>query len=371
MRSHSDKLIKLEAIRGFAATYVAIGHIVKKTLIISGINFAYIFRFGQEAVILFFILSGIVMQYSFARAGNYSFSHFFLKRFLRIYIPLFFIFLANYGILIITENTQVSVSWPELVGNIAMLQDYGGVKVGILFGPFLGNLPLWSLSYEWWFYFIFFYLYTKFGKMSGLYAYSISILAAISYFFYPTFIGRVFMYLSIWWIGADIGLLYFQGKDIFLKTLLMPLASILCVTIILTINFYFNGTKTAAILHDSGFGVSPILELRHFLFVLFIIPISLLWKSFGWVGFNMIFGIFGRIAPISFALYISHWFLVANANYLDNIITNKPIQISAYIIICVGFSYLVERRIYPTINHIVMNKVYKQHNLNEIAILGQ
>ncbi|MCE7063866.1 acyltransferase [Dyadobacter sp. CY326] len=359
MKSHSDKLIKLEMIRGFAAVYVAIGHTVKNSLMIANINFSYLFRFGQEAVILFFILSGIVIQYSFVKSENKSFQSFFLRRFLRIYVPLLLVFFTNYLLVYFSEGLA-QVSWAELAGNILMLQDYSQVKPGTLVAPFLGNSPLWSLSYEWWFYFIFFALYSRFGSRSGRYAHAISIIAAISYFFYPTFAGRVMMYLTIWWAGADIALLYVRNEAITLKTLAIPLSSITAITIILGLNAYFNADKMSALLHDSGPGVSPILELRHFAFAFLIIPAALLWRAWKWIGFYPIFGVFKHIAPISFGIYISHFFLISNANYLANVLPNRPLQLIVYTLVCLIFSYVVERKIYPAVSQMFRKQTAPQ-----------
>lgn len=68
------KLEKLEAIRGFAAVYVVLHHVLPKTIMMYGINLAVFFRFGQEAVILFFLLLGFVIHYAFECAKDKSFS---------------------------------------------------------------------------------------------------------------------------------------------------------------------------------------------------------------------------------------------------------------------------------------------------------
>ena len=85
------KLQKLEAIRGFSALYVVFFHMLPQEIIFLGINVGFLFRFGSEAVIMFFILSGFVIKYSWEKSSNKSFKKYFLRRFLRIYIPLFFI----------------------------------------------------------------------------------------------------------------------------------------------------------------------------------------------------------------------------------------------------------------------------------------
>jgi peptidoglycan/LPS O-acetylase OafA/YrhL len=83
------KLNILEAVRGGAALYVFLGHFIVGSFIAKTNFLSFFFRFGQEAVILFFLMSGFVIELSGLRKKT-SFHDFFYKRFLRIY-PLFFL----------------------------------------------------------------------------------------------------------------------------------------------------------------------------------------------------------------------------------------------------------------------------------------
>ena len=348
--SHSGKLDRLEAIRGFAAVYVVINHTMGKTFFINNINVAFLFRFGQEAVILFFILSGIVIQYSFSQSSDKSFQSYFFKRFFRIYIPLLLIFILNYLVISITKNEFITVNWPNLIGNLFMLQDSANIKPGVLFSTFMNNLPLWSLSYEWWFYMLFFFIHHSFRKQASQAAYALGLLGAFTYLIYPNFASRVLTYLPIWWIGTDIAQLYIRGSKINGKTLLTPLCVLVACAIVLSANVLFNSTRIQAETHDSGFGISPYLELRHFIVAIIFIGVSIYWRQLKWIGFNWIFGWFKYLAPISYVLYIAHFFLISQAHYLDKFITNPSIRLLAYTIICLSISYFIERIIYPSTN---------------------
>jgi peptidoglycan/LPS O-acetylase OafA/YrhL len=343
------KLTKLEAIRGFAAAYVVLHHLFAKKLVIAGKDFSVLFRFGQEAVILFFLLSGFVIQYAYLKSKDKSFKTFFFKRFNRIYIPLICIFIANY-IVILISNNGFSIDWAKLTGNLLMLQDVGSLKPNVICNPFLGNTPLWSLSYEWWFYMLFFVIVNKVKVNSSTFVYILSIIAAITYVIYPNFINRELMYLCIWWIGADMARLYVNGEKIDLKSLRVPLTALVLNIIILIIN--------VKLLHNkNSIGVSPFLEVRHFLFALISIVGAILWSKIKWVGFNKTLGLFEILAPISFGIYISHWFLVIEANYFDKLISNVTLRYLGYIMVCVLFSYLVERVIYVGLNRIILKRV--------------
>ena len=88
-----NRLEKLEAVRGFAALYVVFFHTLPQKIYLGGINIGALFRFGPEAVIVFFALSGFVIKYTYERSKDKSFRYYFIRRFIRLYIPLLFIFL--------------------------------------------------------------------------------------------------------------------------------------------------------------------------------------------------------------------------------------------------------------------------------------
>jgi peptidoglycan/LPS O-acetylase OafA/YrhL len=140
------KIILADAVRGFAASYVFAGHLVMNCFPRTA-RWTVLFLFGQEGVMLFFLLSGFVVMYSMETGADKSFGTYIGRRFFRIY-PIFILALAlSYAL-----AASWSVDLKVLVGNLLMLQDFTDGKPGVLFGTFEGDLPLWSLSYEWWFY---------------------------------------------------------------------------------------------------------------------------------------------------------------------------------------------------------------------------
>lgn len=345
----SHKLKKLESLRGFAAIYVVFHHINPK-LVINNINFSFLFRFGQEAVILFFFVSGFVIFYSYSISKDKSFKLFFLKRFLRIYIPLIIVFIVHYLLLCYYNKAIITIDPKILGGNLLMLQDSTGMIPNTLFPTFLNNAPLWSLSYEWWFYMLFFVIYNKFKNKASIIVYITGFIATITYLIYPNFINRELMYLVIWWSGADIASAYLSKKEINLKTFKLPLIALLSCTIALFINILIQDKLK---LNGLTF-VSPWLEFRHFIFAFFALLSGILWKKLNWIGFSKTFGPFSLIAPISYTIYISHWFLINNAHYLDGVINNIFLRYTCYFLICIIFSYIVERKIFPRINNAII-----------------
>lgn len=343
-----NKLTKLEAIRGFAAFYVVLHHLIPKKFFFFGID---IFGFGQEAVILFFVLSGFVIQYSYEKKYT-STSAFLLKRFIRIYIPLFIVFIANYATLSIGNNELININYQNLFGNIFMLQD-STAKPNILFKSFLGNLPLWSLSYEWWFYILFIVISKKIKKNKSIIVYIIGTISAITYLYYPNFINRILMYFIIWWMGVDLARLYSKNTQISFKTIKIPLIFLLLNILILIFNVKLNYRDGATV------GISPVLELRHFIFAFVSVSSAIIWKQFKWISFNYTIGLFEPLAKISFVLYISHWFLIVKTDYLNSIVNNDLGKYLIGILICLLFSYMLEIIIYPKLRNLVMLIVYK------------
>jgi peptidoglycan/LPS O-acetylase OafA/YrhL len=53
---------RLDYLRGFVALYVVLYHLRDNELF-KGLSFGFLFQFGQEAVIIFFLLSGFVIKY--------------------------------------------------------------------------------------------------------------------------------------------------------------------------------------------------------------------------------------------------------------------------------------------------------------------
>jgi peptidoglycan/LPS O-acetylase OafA/YrhL len=349
---YKNKLEKLEAIRGFAAIYVVLFHTLPQKIYLLGINVGTIFRFGSEAVIVFFVLSGFVIKYSFEKSEDKSFKRYFKRRFVRLYTPLIFIFILGYLIKCYSEGSLADPEWNNLLGNIFMLQDVISQKPNVISSTYMGNGVLWSLSYEWWFYMFFFLVIKnisneKLNKWINI----IVIVSAISYLFYPFILNRLGMYFAIWWTGARFATIYLKGENITYKSMMSYAYVLITIAAILGLNFYLNYSYTK--IYSYPLAAYPFIELRHFVFTIMLLFISIAWKNLKWIGFNSIFGVFKYLAPCSYVIYISHHYLVVKATYLD-FISNKIIQYGLYIIFMILFSYLLEVIIYQRIRKLVI-----------------
>ena len=350
----NNRLEKLEAIRGFAAIYVVFFHVLPQKIYLFGINIGLIFRFGPEAVIVFFVLSGFVINYTYQKSKNKTFRYYFIRRFLRLYTPLILIFILGYVLKCYNEGVFANPEWKHLIGNFLMLQDVISQKPNVIVPSYLGNGVLWSLSYEWWFYMLFFLIITKI-KTEKLYpfVYFITILAAISYIFYPFIVNRLTMYFAIWWIGVIFADTYLK-KEKFTISLIMPYAYVLLTIIaILGLNLFIHFSYTK--IYSYPLVAYPFVELRHFIFALMVMFGSVIWKNLNWFGFNFLFDKFKYIASFSYVIYISHHYLVVEATYL-RFLNNKVIEYGIYILVMLLFSYFVEVVIYNKIKKAVLTK---------------
>ena len=333
------KLIKLEAVRGFAALYVIIHHTIPKQTVIFNFDCSLLFSFGQEAVITFFLLSGFVIEYSFSKNTNHTFKSYFSKRFLRIYIPLFFVYIISYICTCLQANHLQAIDFIQLLANLFMLQDLESLKPNVITTPLFGNAPLWSLSYEWWFYMIYYplikYIPTcKQNKFVSI----LCISACIYYVFNPSFMPRILSYFAIWWSGVFMARKFNTHKDISAYQCINILMLLIICTATLSISIFIKDLK--------GIGIHPLLEVRHFAFSICLILCALVWAKYKWIHFNKLLQPFSKIAPISYVLYIAHYPIMAQ---LPLPITGFQKWIVSFIILII-IATIIELKLYPFIS---------------------
>ena len=342
--TQTSKLLRLEALRGFAAVYVVFHHTLPREILLGSVDIGLLFRFGQEAVILFFLLSGFVIHYSFGRGADKSFGTYFWKRALRIYVPLLVALPMSWLFASWSTGGFIDPNPGRLMGNLAMLQDWAWAKPNVLVNIYMQNGPLWSLSYEWWFYMLYWPVqrYLPATARRNVIVLVSAVLAAGLYAFWPHFIPRLLMYFGIWWAGVMLADAYCQGQLRDARTYLSPMVAIGLITLIngTPVLLDYLGPETVLL------GRHPFLEFRHAAFALFSLAVAWTWHRAHWVGFDAIFKPFLWLAPISYAIYITHWFLLAEADYL-RFLGNPWLEYSAYTFVMLGVCYLIELKLYP------------------------
>jgi peptidoglycan/LPS O-acetylase OafA/YrhL len=135
-----EKRLALEALRAVCALIVLLNHSLTLYTIDAPEWLAAIARTSTEAVLLFFVLSGVVISDALNRRPR-TVGEFSRDRVLRIYpVYLTAIALALLAALLLGQPQPLTV-W---LGNLLFLQSWTGAPVALLDY----NRPLWSLPYE-------------------------------------------------------------------------------------------------------------------------------------------------------------------------------------------------------------------------------
>ncbi len=315
-------LWQLDAARGAAACYIAAGHLCRDKLDVIVPGLRRLLDFGQEAVIVFFLLSGFVIHWSTAHKPGLTFGAYLRARAVRIY-PLFLLTLLL-GLLLTQRQMPPDprVSWPVFLGNVLMLQDWGTIKPGVWVDVYAGILVLWSLSYEWWFYMLYFPLSRKINPPRQVWVVAaLSLSQAILYLWLPNQLSRFLLYFCIWWTGVELARTKLAGQPLRARAIGVSLGTMALVAAVLGCGVW-RAAVTGAELRA---GTHPFLELRHFLAALLITGGALAWHRLHWAGFRTLFGGFVRLAPLTYAIYLLHEPIVLHGNPLG-FIANVPLQ---------------------------------------------
>lgn len=288
-----------------------IGNESKASVILDFIRFlsaliVFLFHFyvpvpGYQAVMIFFVLSGYFISSTVLKAvkyNNWSWSDYLLKRLTRLWIVLIPCLFLTY----IWAQIQFSffgesviskyITWKIFIGNVFFLQEIIVPEYGI-------NGPLWSLSYEFWYYILFPCLVLTFYASKKRF----KILSALIFIAISLFVGeRIMGYFLIWLIGALIPLLKplkfktkFWENIILLFSILISIASLRFLYQLLDItdpSYTGNGLQYYA---DLSVGIT-------FAFFVYVVT-SLLNTNTKRLRFN----ISNQLAGFSYTLYLTHY----------------------------------------------------------------
>lgn len=295
----AQEVVALDLVRCLAAFYVVLHHLAARLELPFPINL--LLRFGQEAVIIFFLLSGIVIFASERERALHP-KGYYLRRIRRIYPTLLFAMCIS--TLIAWDNGSLSSQFNlvSLFGTIFGLQDVPGLKPNVILAPYMNNLPLWSLSYEMFFYLIFpivlrFWHASK--TMTNHVVGAVCCLSYISYFVAPNHLSLLASYFLIWWGGAMAAHAYLQMEKNLrpIGPTLFWLAVLLCISMV---PLLFENYSSP--------GVYPILMVRHFGIALFIlILLSFTPRQFKFTLSARWNSVISFLASISFGVYVLHY----------------------------------------------------------------
>lgn len=148
--------IYLDIMRLLAATCVVIDHMSQDGLYT---EWGILWTYGHEAVVYFFVLSGLVIATSaYKKAGHWQ--EYVAARFARIYSVVLPALIFSFAIKIlcayvagdwlIDELRRDDLHWMNVVSSLFFLNESWGIDAHL---PW--NDPFWSLCYEVWFYVLF------------------------------------------------------------------------------------------------------------------------------------------------------------------------------------------------------------------------
>ena len=329
----SERLIaSLDAARAGAACYVVLHHVANARGWSNGIGL--VLRFGQEAVLVFFLLSGFVI---FANERNRATrpQGYYLRRLRRIYPALFAAMLLSTLVAIDNGTFITEFSLQEMLGTLVSIQDILALKPGVIINPYLNNKPLWSLSYEVGFYAAFPFILklwlrwpTSTNRVIGWGC----CVAYVTYIVAPNHWSLVAAYFLVWWCGAMAAEGYIRGaRDV--RSLGALLHCLLLLTTIASVAVVVDGYH--------GLGVYPFLMVRHFA-----VALLMLITLFGPFGarisplLHRISKPAAAVASVSYGLYVLHHPLLVDWHR-----ARTAEGLSVAIILLVATSYFVDRKL--------------------------
>jgi len=237
MNNARKKLLFLDGLRGLAALYVLVGH--ARWLLWEGFSTGYathpdhyslagkllvfglaLFRWGHEAVLFFFVLSGFVIHLRYATglkrdpAYRFGFAGYLARRARRLYPPMLMALAITWTLDTLGARLQLPTflhtsAYPVINANIGSDHSLRVLLRNLVFimNPVFGSDgPLWSLNYEWYFYLLYplvFLIERRSIRMASLALVALSVLGyapvwpdALLWF------RGVCQLMIVWWLGA-------------------------------------------------------------------------------------------------------------------------------------------------------------------------
>jgi peptidoglycan/LPS O-acetylase OafA/YrhL len=269
---------------------------------------ALAFRFGQEAVIAFFLLSGfLIYANEQARVAN-DLRGYAARRIGRIYPPLLAAMVVSLILSLFLPELWAAIRWNQMLGTLVGLQDVSAIKPGVITDSFMGNTPLWSLSYELAFYALFPLAMAVERRWGSPVDHAVGLVSLAAYGVYivkPGHFALILSYFSVWWIGAAIARAYRAGFGD-LRAIAVPLVWLAALLGLAIVNVATHAPTAS--------GVYPMLMVRHF-GCAWVAAIVLFSPVGRWIlsGLSAFPRIFAGLAGVSYGVYVLHYPLLIHA----------------------------------------------------------
>ena len=335
----AKRIERMDAIRGFAALYVAFthSHAVFRTPLkpLGG--------FGAEGVALFFLLSGLVIGGSlFRQAGTPDWKKYFVHRFRRIWPPFLVALLLAWTVQSLILRAPAPLRGGELLGNLFMLQDLA--RPGVIVFSYHLNWPLWSLSYEWWYYMLLPLVWLLPERHRANVVLGASVAAAVAYRIFPlgplAYVGCWYL----WWAGLEVAREVYRSGGVGWRGQIPNLLR--CAVLVAA---WSPGVVMAIVRHERLMPADdPFLPMRHCGGGFVLLFLGVLWARSGWKGFDATIGRFARFAPVSYAVYLFHYplFQLSQAWFSN---THEAVLLLPTMLAVLALSWVVELKLQPLV----------------------
>jgi peptidoglycan/LPS O-acetylase OafA/YrhL len=320
----------LDVARAAAACYVVVHHVVDARGWSHGAGL--LFRFGQEAVIVFFLLSGFVI-FANERERALSPRGYYWRRLRRIYPALIAAMLVSTAVALDNGDLARRFDLGALLGTLASVQDIAALKPGVATDPYLGNQPLWSLSYEMAFYLAFPLVLRAWRARPGATEAIVGASCCLAYALYairPNHAALVVAYFQLWWCGAMAADAYGRGaRDVRAMARSLGWLAALSAT----------AAVVVVVVGYRGLGFYPVLPLRHFATGL--VLVLLLGNRVGAALASrclVVAAPAAAVASISYGLYVLHYPLLVDWHR-----AGSPIGLAQAAVVLVAGAWAADR----------------------------
>jgi len=237
--------LALDFVRLSAALVVFLHHFSYERFTKDSLKILRELELGHDAVVIFFVLSGYVICFAVSNR-NRGLLDYISRRYARLYsvvIPsIFFVFLIdNIGLYLDSDMYAGKIADNNIIiraiANLTFIQEIQFLSI-----RYMSNGPLWSLGYEFWYYFIFGVLFFVDNLKHKVLILLVSVL----------FIGiKIVLLMPVWWLGV----LLFQLHRSPGSLLYSKLVGVLGVLSPLLLYFIYKATAFDTFISDSGEGL--------------------------------------------------------------------------------------------------------------------
>jgi peptidoglycan/LPS O-acetylase OafA/YrhL len=231
-------------------------------------------------------------------SGRYSVRSYAKKRAVRI-LPPYLVALALAYVVDYAVRGGVPLNLDVLVRNLLFTVESSSIHGA---AGYHGNPPLWTLSYEVWFYIFFAVMIAAVGRdfeRLRWTALAIAVVGFVSVWVVPNPVSQYAVLLVIWWAGAELAHEWMRSRTVTLWGQRYGLGLIVCMMAL-------TGGRFVLVRRIGGTPY-PRTALVQLLIAAIVLVAVVIWQRFGLIGFRHTIGLFLVFGPISYGIYLFHY----------------------------------------------------------------